>query len=198
MKYLALTISVSTVCLLAACSKEPLPVLSVSDFLEDPILLEATIVLCAQDRSNTKYEAECVNAREAASRVSVIDQEARRQEQEAQFERKRKALRRTQNAAAEARRRALAAQRQREEDEYLGVFEAVPGVEKDPAAGSVAVADPPSGESEVGIEGSNQPGMSISPAEAQAPEPADLPPSADAADIDSIREELKRRQDSTG
>ena len=197
MKFPALAIVVSTASLLAACSNKPPPPLSVSEFLENPILLEATIVLCAQNRSKTKYEAECVNAREASSRMAVVDEEARRKEQEAQFERKRKALRRTQVAAAEARRRALEARRKREEDEYLGVFEPVAGTDVDLAASSNSVANPPTGDGAAGLEGSNQPGMSVAPAEVEeAPSGVESP--TETADIDSIREELKRRQDTTG
>ena len=126
MNALRQTAAIALVCLLGGCAKEPPPPISVSDFVNDPILLEATMVRCAQDRSKTKYDVECVNARDAANRLASNDREQRRQQLEAQSERKRKALRRTQQAATEARRRADEARRRRDEDEYLGLYEVVP------------------------------------------------------------------------
>ena len=84
---------------LAACS-EPPPAVSVAEFMENPRLLEATMVRCGQNRSEMKYEAECVNARDAINRLERAEERARRAELEAQSERKRQALRRTQEAAA--------------------------------------------------------------------------------------------------
>lgn len=107
---------------LTACTKEPPPV-SVNEFLEKPRLLEAAMVRCAEDRSRMKYEAECVNAREAVNRLEARQERLRREERERQSELKREALRRTQEAAAVARQHALEEERRRKEDEYLGVFE---------------------------------------------------------------------------
>lgn len=107
---------------LTACTKEPPPV-SVNEFLDKPRLLEAAMVSCAEDRSRMKYEAECVNAREAVNRLEARQERLRREERERQSELKREALRRTQEAAAVARQRALEEERRRKEDEYLGVFE---------------------------------------------------------------------------
>jgi hypothetical protein len=108
--------------LAAGCSEEP-PPRSVDEFLENRILLEATMVRCGENRNQNKYEAECVNAREAINRIAAEEEGARRAELEAQFERKRRSLRRTQEAAAEARRRAAEERRRREQAEYLGVYE---------------------------------------------------------------------------
>ena len=189
------TIAFALICLLGACAKEPPPPISVSDFVNDPNLLEATMVLCAQDRSKTKYDAECVNARDAANRLASSDREDRRKELEAQSERKRKALRRTQQAATEARRRADAARRQREQDEYLGLYEAVPAEGGSALQGTTGyVESQPAQRADV-LQG-NEPGASISQPEDEAPI-EDRPP-APPTDINSIREELKRRQDSAG
>jgi hypothetical protein len=111
--------------LLSACAKE-LPPRSVDEFVENPILLEATMVRCAENRSQKKYDAECVNARDAVNRISAMQEKEQRAELEARSEQKRQALRRTQEAAAEARRQAAEAQRLREEAAYLGQFDAVP------------------------------------------------------------------------
>jgi len=185
--------TVFVACLISACAKEPLPPVSVAQFVADPILLEATVVRCAQDRSKTKYDAECVNAREAGNLLAATERDERRKELEDQSERKRKALRRTQEAAFEARRRAAAAQRQREEDEYLGVFESVPGSGSGvtEVAGIVNMQPAQRADSLPG----NQPGAAVHSVTEE--EIVDRPP-APPTDIDSIREELKRRQEDSG
>ena len=176
-----LTIIMSVLGLLAACSREP-PPRPLSDFMEDPILLEATMVRCAQNRSQTKYLADCVNAREAANRMAVVEDEARRKELDAQSERKRQSLRRTQQAAAEARRRRAEAQRLREEAEYLAQFESSP-------LGPTGPVDRADGSG--GLSG-NEPGAVILPPDAAngVDTTAEGP-----ADLDAVREELKRRQE---
>lgn len=175
--------------------------MSVDEFVDNPRLLEATMVRCSENRTEMKYTAECVNAREAVNRIEAVEDERRREQMEAQSERKRQALRRTQEAVAEARRRSLDAQRRREEAEYLGVFEELPPDETsgviDAGAGNSLTENPlqPAG---------NAPNAEISPADLTAPLPDAIQPgeqSVDlqqdppaATDLDSIREELKRRQ----
>lgn len=181
MTTIRLVIICGGIALLAGCTEEP-PPRSVSEFLENRILLEATMVRCGANRNMSKYEAECVNAREAINRIAVEEEKARREEVEAQFERKRRSLRRTQEAAAEARRRAAEARRRREEAEYLGVFENnLPGTE----SGSVTLPDP------------NNPQTIIEPGDA-APAPAEdaQQPGQVGQDLETIRQELRRRQES--
>lgn len=181
--------------ILVGCSKEAPPV-SVTELVDNPILLEATMVRCSQDRSRTRYDAECVNARAAVDRIQAKEEAAAKAALEARSESKRKALRRTQEAAAEARRRAAEEQRQREEAEYLAQFGVSPDEEGEtasdpPEPGNIPVAEVPA------------------PIEATGPGPAsgDAPPATDGgnapvsltepepteSDIDSIREELRRR-----
>ncbi|MEJ2171965.1 MAG: EexN family lipoprotein [Woeseiaceae bacterium] len=117
-------------CMVVGCSPEP-PPRSVQEFVDNPILLEAAMVRCAQNRAETRYDAECVNARQAVSLVEAREERARREALEAQSARKREALRRTQEAAAEARRRSEEAERLRSEAEYLAQF----GEELPPAQG---------------------------------------------------------------
>jgi len=111
--------------LLAGCTEEPKP-RSVDEFLENPIVLEAAVVRCAENRDKTRYDAECVNARQAISILEAKEDRERAKEFEAQSERKRESLRRTQEAAAEARRRAQEAERQLREAEYLAQFGELP------------------------------------------------------------------------
>lgn len=192
MKTLRLKLSFTGLVLLAACAKEPPPV-SVAEFMENPRLLEATMVRCGQNRSETKYEGDCVNARDAVNRLEAREKAARSAELEAQSERKRQALRRTQQAAAEARRRAAEERNLRDQAEYLGVTD-----------GEVPEGTVLQGETEPVADtppalGGNAPGVEISPPEPEASDdfiieqvPAD---SAQGSDIESIREELQRRQD---
>ena len=112
--------------LFTGCTPEPPPARTTTEFLDNPLLLEAAMVRCSADRAATRYDEECINARAAVRRIQVKEEEARRVELEARSERKRKALRRTQQAAAEARRRAEEAERKRREAEYLAQFGVLP------------------------------------------------------------------------
>ena len=182
MNLLRNTFSLCGFVLLAACAEEPLPI-STAEFMEQPRLLEATMVRCAQNRSESRYLAECINARDAVNRLEAAEERARRDGLEEQSERKRQALRRTQEAAAEARRRALDNQRRHEEEEYHGIFGQFP----DPADEAVTI-DQPSPAS------NNAPTIIVPP----AAEPTNVPEElieAPKTDLGAIREELKRRQE---
>lgn len=167
--------------MLAGCAEPPPPV-SVTDFMDNPRLLEATMVRCGQNRTAMKYESECVNAREAVNRLERAAEHERRQQLEAQSERKRQALRRTQEAAAAARRRAEEERRRREEAEYLGLFEDG-GTSPPPPADPVPAGNVPSVQLE--------PAPSV-PAEESVEVPISEAP-ADTNDLNAVREELRRR-----
>jgi serine phosphatase RsbU (regulator of sigma subunit) len=181
------TICLSSLMLLFACSEEPPPI-SVAEFMEQPRLLEATMVRCAQNRSESRYDVECINARDAVNRMEAAQEKTRREELEQQSERKRQALRRTQQAAAEARRRTQEAQRLREEQEYLGIFD---GSDRgSDATGSVGP--------ELNTDSSsNAPTLSVEapPAPAEAEALPEAEPSGPETDLGAIREELRRRQE---
>lgn len=190
-------LSLCGIALLAACAKEP-PPRTVTEFIENPLLLEAAMVRCSQDRSKYRYEAECVNARQAVARIQAREEAERQAELEASSERKRKALRRAQEAAAEARRRAAEAEKQRREAEYLAQFGVLPPPE-DGAADEfkddnlpIAVVPEAVDESRTSaayedaaplVEGGN------------APVPEPTPEAEPPSDLASIREELKRRNE---
>ena len=166
----------AAVLMLSACSREP-TYRTVSDFVDDPALLEAALVRCTENRSESRYEAECVNAREAVKLIEARDESQRRAEREAQSQRKREALRRTQQAAAEARRRALEEARLREEAAYQAQFGAVPA---DDSAGPVQTPpDATAGDGDASIDGD---------------EPADPPPD-DAPDYAPDDGQGERRDD---
>jgi hypothetical protein len=170
----------------------------VTEFLKNPIILEAAMVRCAQNRSETRYDATCVNARQAVSIIEAKEERARRDIFEAESNRKREALRRTQQVAAEARRRAAESERMRKEAEYLAQFGELP--------------PPPQEERDVDEAAANAPGVIIPEI---ADEPADLPPKADplspsdggnapaavsetGSDLEAVREELRNRNEEPG
>ena len=161
---LRVTFLVGGIAMIAGCA-EPPPPRSVQEFLDNPIVLEAALVRCSRDRAETRYDAECVNAREANRIVTAKEVAERRAELEAQSERKRQALRREQQAAVEARRRAAEAEKRREEAAYLAQFGELP-----PGDG----------------QGSEQPETGNLPTTI-IPEPA--------RNLDEVREELQRRNE---
>ncbi len=118
----------------AGCSDEPEP-RSVREYVDNPQFLEAAVVRCARNRSQTRYDAECVNARQAVSVIEAREERSRRDKLEAQSKSKRDALRRTHIAASEARRRAAEMIRLQEEAEYLAQFGELP-LRKDDATGN--------------------------------------------------------------
>ena len=192
------------VLLLTGCSEEP-PAPSVQEFMDKPIMLEAAMVRCAQNRNETRYEAECVNARQAVSIMEAKEERKRREALEAQSARKREALWRTQKAAAEARRRAAEAERRREEAAYLAQFGVLP--------------PSPDAEDASGQEAANVPGAIIpaAPDESTAQpeanvvfdEPPPRQPASTASDggnapvvaeeparnLSDVRDELRRRNE---
>lgn len=189
------TICFAATILLVACS-EPPPPRSVQEFLDNPIMLEAALVKCARNRLESRYDAECVNARQANKIVMAEEEAERRAAFEEQSARKREQLRRAQEAAAEARRRAAEAQRRREEAAYLAQF------------GQVLEESKKTSEVD---QGGNVPGAVIPEPVPQPEEDSGyreplLTPASDSAnaptaeiesqtDLSDVREELRRRNE---
>ena len=197
-------------CLVVAACSDERPVRSVQEFLDNPQFLEAAVVRCSVNRAESRYDAECVNARQAVSLIEAREERARRDRLEAESEMKRNALRRTQRAAAAAREAAAERARRQEEAEYLAQF---------------GVALPPVEDSDQPQLEANTPGAVIpAPVESneQYVQPApddsnvifeepvrsydDSVPASDGGnapvmdsepetDLNSIRDELKRRQE---
>jgi hypothetical protein len=183
--------------LLAGCSEEK-QVRSAAEFLENPILLEAAVVRCAQNRIESRYDAECVNARQAVSIIEAKEERARRDAFEAESDKKREALRRTQQVAAEARRRAEEAERRRKEAEYLAQFGELPP----PADGEVAVDEAAANAPVMVIPEASEGADDIAESfESQHPTDGGNAPAAEAepeSDLDAVRDELRRRNEDTG
>lgn len=186
--------------LAAGCAPEEPPVRSTIEFVDNPMLLEAAMVRCQQNRKESRYDQECINAREAVSRIQAKEEDARRVELEKRSERKRAALRRTQQAAAEARRRAEEAERLRKESEYLAQFGVLPPTDdgSDPAdalpEGNLPFAVVP--EADVPEETGSAYGDVVPPSDGgNAPSSEASAEEEPAGDLESIREELRRRND---
>jgi membrane-bound lytic murein transglycosylase len=198
---LRVTIPVLCIAVLAGCA-EPPPPRSVQEFVDNPIVLEAALVRCARDRSETRYEPECVNAREANKVVAAREEAKRRAEFETQSERKRQALRRAQQAAAEARRRAREAEKRREEAAYLAQFGEVPSDDsrqtEQPDTGNVPIAvipEPAEETANARDDGYSEPLNAPASDASNAPIAVSEPEQETARDLDEIREELKRRNE---
>lgn len=168
------------------------------------MLLEAAVVRCSKDRAKSRYDAECVNARQAVARVQAKEEAAARAEFEARSESKRSALRRTQAAAAEARRRAAEAERLRKEAEYLSQFGVAPPADGELGETQAGGESLPEGNLPVAVvpEAVEQPdatdtneGADLAPVGSNAPvsELAEQQPAA--SDLESIRDELRRRNE---
>ncbi len=67
------------------CVEEPRP-RSYMEFIEDTIAREGTLSRCNRDREATAREAECMNARRAASTIAARADEALREQREAESE----------------------------------------------------------------------------------------------------------------
>jgi len=199
---LRVTVLLGVVALVAACA-EPPPPRSVQEFVDNPLVLEAALVRCSRNRSETRYEAECVNAREANKIIAAREEATRRAEFEAQSERKRQALRRAQEAAAEARRRAEEAERRRKEAEYLAQFGQLPPDAgerpEQPDTGNVpiAVLPQPAVDNAGADDGYREP-LSVTPSASSNAPVAEVEPEPEPdspRNLDEIREELKRRNE---
>ena len=197
--YTHLILTLFSIGLLAGCEQERQP-RSTSEFLENPIMLEAAMVRCSQDRAATRYDAECVNARQAVAAIEAKKEAERRAELDARSESKRQVLRRTQEAAAQARRSAAEVEGLRIEAEYLAQFGvALPAEDQTkveeadigntplavvPESPPSAVLSTGSGDAVQATDGGNAPGSTSIPEEDDT-----------KSDLDSIRDELQRRND---
>jgi len=183
--------------LIAACSEEPRP-RTVTEFLDNPLVLEAAVVRCSVNREETRYDAECVNARQAITILEAKEERARRDAFEAQSERKREALRRTQEAAAKARRRSAEQRRLRSEAEYLAQFGELPPSSGAENAGEAGSANAPTAvipkSDETDHMEQNFSGVANSPAATDGGN-APVIEAEPESDLEAIRDELRKRNE---
>ena len=191
-----------------ACSEER-PARSVRQFLDNPQFLEAAVVRCAQNRDESRYDAECINARQAVSLIEAGEERSRRDRLEAQSKSKRDALRRTQRAAASARQQATERERLREEAEYLAQFGVLPPPVVEPdlrqleanSPGAV-IPSPEQTEQSPALEISqdrpvvfDEPVRDSVPASDGGNAPVVTSEPEPETDLTSVRDELRRRQE---
>ena len=79
-------------CLMAGCTGEPRP-RSYMEFMDDSLAREGALARCNQDREATANDAECINARRAASTIATRADEALREQREAESDVLRAAVR---------------------------------------------------------------------------------------------------------
>lgn len=180
---------------ISGCSDGP-PPRTVAEFLDDPIGLEATLSRCNADRSLTRDDPECINAREANNRMAAEDQRRLERDLERESQRKLDAIRRRNESAAIAARQAEEAAKAREEALYEQQFEIVPETERAPEDSSRSQPDSgPMEPAETSVVPEN-------PADEGAPEPVSDRPSeetldsqaeSDPSDLESLRQEMNRR-----
>ena len=176
----------------AGCAEEPQP-RSVSDFLDDEIGLEATLSRCNAQRSLTRNDPECKNAREANKRLATEREAELQRRFEAESQRKREAIRDRNEAIAAARRRAEEAERVRQEELYELQFQGGAG-NPAPTDGAESLS-PAAGSNGAGSTPDATAGSDVSEAPAADEPPPDAGSSSDpeTADLGSLREELERR-----
>lgn len=161
--------------LAASCADEEPPP-SVTRLLEDRILLEATMVRCAEDRLASRLDAACANAREAAELIGKAEEQAKREALEAESARKREALRRARDAAELRRQQQEEAERLSRELQEFGNFPPPEG-EGESSAEGATLEEGGEPQSVVPADG----GTEAAPAETVVP---DAPPEAAAEDQD--------------
>lgn len=159
------------------------------------------MVRCQQNRNATRYDAECVNARQAAHRIEAKTAGARKAELEAISERKRQALRKTMTAVSKARERAKEIERSRAEQEYHAQFGPVPPQDGVTLDDGQDIENRTQADSRDGSE--QQPGLvgQVVPASDGGNAPMiDTAPQTEKSqtDLESVREELQRRSDESG
>ena len=141
----------TSVLALASCAEPPEP-RRFTQFLNDPIAREATLLRCNADREGSAADLECNNARRAAAAIAAQAEAKRRAELEAQSERERAAARARVAAEQEAARKAAEAARRAAEAAYEQQFlyggskiepvEALP-TDGEPATPGTAPSGPP-------------------------------------------------------
>jgi hypothetical protein len=88
----------------AACSPRRIPSTTVTDLMEDRVMLDGVLMKCNQNPSKTRTDSDCVNARIAIERLASQNEPAEEAKRAEEFEHSREQLR-------------LAQEKQRQEEE---------------------------------------------------------------------------------
>ena len=191
-----LLLSLSCTVILAACTDVPPPPRSVSEFMDDRIALQTVLTVCNADRSRSRTDIECRNAREAGKRISVLEEAENRRAFETESKRKLEALRRRNAELEERVRRAEEEAQRRAEELYNQQFEN-PIEDPDAADRSGTEIEPApteydsySGAPDNGPEGGDVAGE----VPAETPNDGAVPADDTVSDLEAVRQELERRR----
>lgn len=77
----------------AACSPRPIPAMTVTDLMEDRVMLDGVLMKCNQNASKAHTDENCLNARIAIDRLASQNEPAEEAKRAAEFERSREQLR---------------------------------------------------------------------------------------------------------
>jgi hypothetical protein len=80
----------------AACSPRRIPPMTVSDMMEDRVLLDGVLMKCNQNLSKARTDTDCLNARIAIERLASQNEPAEEAKRREAFERTRENLRMSQ------------------------------------------------------------------------------------------------------
>jgi hypothetical protein len=80
----------------AACSPKRVPPMTVSDLMEDRVMLDGVLLKCNQNPAKSRNDTECLNARIAVERLAKDIDPAEEAKHNADFERSREQLRQAQ------------------------------------------------------------------------------------------------------
>ncbi len=76
-----------------ACSPRRIPPLSVSDLMDDRVVLDGVLMKCNKNPEKTRNDADCLNARIAIDRLASREEPAEEAKRAAEFEKNREQLR---------------------------------------------------------------------------------------------------------
>lgn len=79
--------------LLAGCSPRRIPPMSVSDLMEDRVLLDGVLLKCNRDTAKARSDSDCMNARIAIERLAARVDPAAEAKRAEDFEKSREQLR---------------------------------------------------------------------------------------------------------
>jgi hypothetical protein len=77
----------------AACSPRVIPPMTVTEFMEDRVMLDGALMKCNQNQSKARSDSECINARIAIERLDNKNEPAQEAKRVEEFEHSREQLR---------------------------------------------------------------------------------------------------------
>src|SRR5471032_1248536 len=77
----------------AACSPRRIPPMTVTDLMEDRVLLDGVLMKCNENQSKGRTDSDCINARIAIERLASKNEPAEEARRAEEFEHSREQLR---------------------------------------------------------------------------------------------------------